>query len=619
MGERVVEWLSNVYVWSAGLGLAAILLLTWVLRGAPLGQRAEVEADDEAPGAGYRERTVAAAVFGLALMGLGAFVAATRSIPWSLPLFVLGFGVVVLLVRHNRRYRHASPSLRRVVQVSDAVLNAALLAGVLIVANVLAFKYGTRVIDLTQSRSFSLASRTVALVKDLKKPVTFTVFGQRDSIQYERVMQLIDLLKAQNPGKIRVETVSPFADREKFVRLVQQVPDVAVMTETGGGVLVEYGEGESANRVVVRNAELFEVDAAAARDPGSDRFETTFTGEDAIDSALLRLEEGKRSKIAFSTGHGEASTSRVAPSASSPTRSIELLRSRLEGNGLEVVPVDLGKQDVPDDVDVLVIPGPRAEFRPTDVTRLAKFARGRGRVVLTLEARRDASAAAGLEDWLRDYNLAVGRGLVWDPAAYYAYATPYVIAPTGLERHPIVEPLRSQGLVVLMPDSTPLTILGMPTPGQAATEPPNPKVRTMPLLRSSPASWAESSPRATERQPSRDGEPAGPLVVAAAAAERGPDNAGPDADTPRLVVLGSTQALDDEMVRIDPLNLDLAVNAISWLRGRREQIGVAPKKSTTLKMTASGPQQLKMIVFPTLMALVAIVGFGLSTYTARRS
>ncbi|HWE39544.1 MAG TPA: GldG family protein [Isosphaeraceae bacterium] len=620
MGDRVVEWLSNVYVWTAGLGLAAILMLSWVLRGAPIGQRAEVEADDEAPGAGYRDRTVAAAVFGLALMGLGAFVAATKSIPWSLPLFAIGFGVVVLLVRHNRRYRHASPSLRRVVQVSDAVLNAALLAGVLIVGNVLAFKYGTRVIDFTQNQSYSLSSRTVAIVKGLKKPVTFTVlYGQGAADKYQRVMQLLDLIKAENPGQVKVETVSPFSDREKFSRLIQQVPDLAVVTETGGGVLVEYGEGESANRAVVRNADLFTFDTTAARDPRSDRVETSFSGEDAIDSALARLEEGKRSKVAFSTGHGEASTVRAPQSQASPQRSIDVLRSRLESNGLEASTIDLRKEDVPRDVQVLIIPGPRVPFGSGELGRLRKYMLNGGRVVLTLDVQRDSRAGAGLEKWLEEFNIGVGEGLVYDPGSYYALGSKYVIVPRVFERHPIIDPLRGQELAVLLPASTPLTILGQPGPGMPATEEPNPKARALPLLRSSPSSWAESTWMARE-EPKRDGnEPAGPIIVAAAAADRGPADAGTEGDTPRLVVFGSTLAFDDQYVEIDFHNLDLAVNAISWLRGRREQIGVAPKKGTTLLMTASRVQQSKMILVPTLMALVAIVGFGLSTYAARRS
>ncbi len=75
----------------------------------------------------------------------------------------------------------------------------------------------------------------------------------------------------------------------------------------GGGVVVDYGEGETADTQVVRNVDLFELPAAARFDPNAERFESTFKGEDAITSTLIRLREGKPPKVVFTTGHGETS------------------------------------------------------------------------------------------------------------------------------------------------------------------------------------------------------------------------------------------------------------------------------------------------------------------------
>ena len=43
----------------------------------------------------------------------------TVGIPWSLPAFAAGFGIVLAVLRVNHRYRHASPTLRRVVDFSQ--------------------------------------------------------------------------------------------------------------------------------------------------------------------------------------------------------------------------------------------------------------------------------------------------------------------------------------------------------------------------------------------------------------------------------------------------------------------------------------------------------------------
>ena len=256
MTGRVLAFLARTEVWVAGLALVAFLVLYWALRGAPIGQAAE-EGDEDAPGAGYRDRVVAAVVAGLLLVVAGAYVALARSVPWSLPLFALGFGLVLTLIQVNRRHRHGSPTLRRTIAFADTVLTTTLLLGVLIVANVLAFKYGGPALDFTRERSFTLSSLTLNQLESLSRPVTFTTFfgeSPRALRQADRVEQLLDLYKAANPGRIRLERVS-YRDREEIESLIKRVPDVAL---TGGGVLIEYGEGEAADRVVVRNSDLFE-------------------------------------------------------------------------------------------------------------------------------------------------------------------------------------------------------------------------------------------------------------------------------------------------------------------------------------------------------------------------
>ncbi len=76
-------------------------------------------------------------------------------------------------------------------------------------------------------------------------------------------------------------------------------------------MVIEYGTGEAAPHAVVRNQDLFlrlSLDPAQA---GSDHFATSFNGEDEITTALIRLKEGQKTKVAFTVGHGEPSTSRL--------------------------------------------------------------------------------------------------------------------------------------------------------------------------------------------------------------------------------------------------------------------------------------------------------------------
>ena len=76
--------------------------------------------------------------------------------------------------------------------------------------------------------------------------------------------QLLDLYRAANPALITPRTsLDPYAELARAETLVKRVPDLA--RHAGGGVLIEYGEGNDAERVVVRNNELFEAVAGGCR------------------------------------------------------------------------------------------------------------------------------------------------------------------------------------------------------------------------------------------------------------------------------------------------------------------------------------------------------------------
>ena len=72
--------------------------------------------------------------------------------------------MVIFLVVRNHRHRHASPTLRRTIDFSTAFLNASLLAGILIVGNVIAFRYGNHPLDMTREGSYTLSSETTAVL-----------------------------------------------------------------------------------------------------------------------------------------------------------------------------------------------------------------------------------------------------------------------------------------------------------------------------------------------------------------------------------------------------------------------------------------------------------------------
>ncbi|HEV3166244.1 MAG TPA: Gldg family protein [Isosphaeraceae bacterium] len=588
-----------------GLSLAAFLVLFWALRGAPMGQAAEEDDADEAPRAGYRDRVVAAAIVGLVVVAIGAYVAIEVSIPWSVPLFAVGFGMVITLVSVNRRFRHASPTLRRVVQFANAALTATLLGGILIVGNVMAFKYGGHAIDFTSDRAFSLSSQTVNQLKHLDKPVKFTVFMAGQSAS-QRVLQALALYKAENPALVTVDAFDPFRELEKFHDLAKRVPAVEVAREQGGGVVVEYGEGEGADQIVVLGTELFDIPLPGQEQPSPDKFVTVFRGEDAITSALVRLREEKKPIILFTTGHGEPPTDQMERSRPG----LGLFKARLQATGSVAADVNLAEQAIAPDVALVIIVAPRSPFQTEEINHLKSYFTEGGHVLALL----GNTSPSGLDDWLKAVNVAIGTGRVYEPNQRGLPFGTVAILVGGIQQ-PIVDSLYRQQVV--LPNAAPLTIIGT-NPG-ATREQVNQTFADQPILRTSRRSWAESD--ASNPRPERDPEKeaAGPLTVGVAVTEIARATGGGQPELrPRLVVFGSPDMADNIIISQMPNNLDLLMNAVFWLRGKPELMGITPKTHVAPVFLADDALRMKLILVPTVMAFVLIIGPGLTIYLARR-
>lgn len=608
MSQRFLDFLGRPDVWAVASALCGFLTLTWVLRGAPLGQ-ATREESGESPASGYRDRVVASAVIGFLLVLTGAYLAANVGIPWSIPAFAAGFGIVLAVLRVNRRYRHVSPTLRRVLEFSDTALTASLLGGILVVGNVVAFRYGGHAIDMTRDRAFSVSSLTENVLRSLDRPVSFTVFfgnSDRSGRQLDRVRQMLDLFKAANPSKVRVEYLDPNTDIKEFEALAGRVPDV--IASPGGGIVIAYGEGEGVPRAMVGTGELFE-EQASRFEAGPDRFVSTFHGEDVVTSALIRLREGKRNKVGFTVGHEEPSTGELDPSRPG----LGLWRARLASVGTDVVQTNLAESEIPEDVSLLVICGPRSAFKPDEVERIKAFIVRGGQLILLL----DNASPSGLEDLLVNYNVEIGPGKVVD-LRYNYMGRPWLLRvpiPPGGASQPIVDALA--GRAVMMPYSAPIVVLGAPTRQgtSKASKPPNPGIVALPFLKSSPDSWVETSLQ-TSPMVRDDKDTPGPANLGVAVYVRPATK--DEKPKPRMVVFSSVGAADNQIVRLDPANLDLLMNSIHWLRGRPELSGIEAKTHESLMFSADPGLRLRLVLVPTLLAVVVIIGLGATTYMARR-
>jgi hypothetical protein len=612
MSETFLTFLGRGEVLIAGSALAAFLVLSWVLRGTAPGRAAEGETDADAPLAWRRDRMVFGVAFGLVLILAGAFVAIDRGVPWSLPIFAVGFGLVLVLTRINRRYRHSSPILRRTIDVSGAFLDLSLLAGVLIVLNVLAFRYGGHPLDLTREGTYTLTQETVSRIRSLDRPLTFTLIAGQSPLadrHRARVEQLLESYRSLNPQLIRVTSLNPYEDLVRLDELSKRVPQLALLR--GGGVLIEYGDDKETAPIVVRSQELFDYPSPRQL-RGGDRFDSAFTGEDAITSAIDRLRQGKGVKVAFTTGHGEAKPDDMGG------KGLGNWRERLARVGYEVSEIRIDQGDIPDDLALLIVVGPQDPFKPEEAARLRAYA-DRGKPVLLLLGNEHRS---GLDELLKAYNLEIGNGLVLDPKSNYNGNWEVVGAPSraGVD-HPIASAM-SADRGVLLPHAAPIRVLGMTgQPGASASDPVDKSLVPTPILKTGRTSWAETDLKTPRPTFDRAADVAGPVTVGVAIAKRQgqPRPGGPAEEQPRLVLFSCPMMADNALQDITPANLDLLMNTASWLRGGRpDTLGLSPRTHTALTLSVDPQLRSRLILVPTATAAMLIIAMGIIVYISRR-
>ncbi len=284
------------------------------LAGCVPGQAAAVEDDADAPRAGYRDRIIAAVVVGLMLILWARLRRALarassgrcRSSRWDL-------GLVLYLIAHNRRYRHASPTLRRHDRLFDRVLERFAAGGILIVVNVIAFRYGGRPIDMTRERN------VLALVDDaeptagLDRPVTFTMIfgdGVRASRQHDRVVQLAGVVQGRQSPDDPVSEPEPIQRPDAARRAGQaraRARNCCTAAARAGRCRrdrIRHGR-ERPVRGGAQRRSCFSRSRSIRRRAAWITMLRRSRARTRSLRHLIRLREGKRSKVAFTTGHGE--------------------------------------------------------------------------------------------------------------------------------------------------------------------------------------------------------------------------------------------------------------------------------------------------------------------------
>lgn len=302
--------------------------------------------------------------------------------------------------------------------------------------------------------------------------------------------------------------------------------------------------------------------------------------EQDFSNALMRLARGRERVVMSLAGHGERKLDGSAP------HDLGEFGRQLMHKGFRVAPLNLAVVDeVPSDVNVLVLAQPRAEILAGEADRIRRYLARGGSLLWLLEP----GPMHGLRPVAEALNLNLTSGVVVDPAAREAGFPPATAVAAQYGAHPVTARF---DLVTVFPN---VRALGVNDDSAW---------RATPLVEAAERGWVETG--AADEKASLDAgqDIPGPVVTALALEREGEEG------WQRVAVVGGGGFLANAYLG-NGGNLDLGIRLVNWLAGDARLIAIQPKNTidAALSLNRSGAMALALgfLIFLPLAFFVAAI------------
>lgn len=426
-------------------------------------------------------------------------------------------------------------------------------------------------IDLTPHKIFSLTDATKTELSKLDKDIHIIVFST-ETTKLPYIQEILDRYKRES-ARISWEVIDPVRN-----------PSYTSKYSTVGNTLMP-------NSVVVECGNKFKLlqpyDIFPMDSQGN--VGATINAEGMLTSAIVYVTSDKNIKVGFVSGHSESNI------ADSP------LGITLKNQNFDYEQVSLAGNEVPNDIDYLIIAGARTDFQPAEIDHLDNFLR-KGKAVQMLYAI-DAPALPKLDSYLDEWGIVVNRDIVKEQD------TSNIM---GNNPNQIIAQYMPSEITNNMIQNQLPTVLPMVRSITTKWEDQY-NVKLESLIQSSSSSYAKNNPLSTKTD-KEEGDTSGPLNLAVLATRTLENNNEP-VQAGNLLVIGTANLYDEKFL---DYNTPLLINAISSQTRTGQSVAVQPKSmESALKMNMTNIILCSIIVI--FVIPLSILIWGLIVWIRRRN
>ena len=491
-------------------------------------------------------------------------------------LFFLGIIALITYIVINLDILKQSFKRKSFIYSSNLLLVIVLVLGILVLINYFFAKNHYRM-DFTESKLHSLSDQSVSVLKGLDKDVNIRLFFREGNYSRANMENLMEIY-AYHSNKIKYE----FIDPDKNPGLVKRY-EVA----EDGTTIFESGEKES---------------------------RITSSSEEDITNAIIKITREGKKVIYFLEGHGEPSLDESGDNGLSIAKD-ELGKLAYETKELPLALAD----NFPDDVSLLVIPGPQKDLLPNELETINSYIQEGGRVFFMI----DPETAPGLTPFLQEFGIELKNDLIVDTVSRLLGGDYFMPVVNDYESHSITDKFRYATFFPYARSVSP------------AEEKPE-GITVQSIAKSSQNSWSERQLDQQEVTFSEENDVGGPISLAVVAtiepkektqeegsAEEAADEQEKMKATPperegRMAVFGDSDFITNRYYYLSG-NGNFFLNTVNWLTEEEDLIAIQPKTSSPRTIQLS-PSQGRLIFFVSLIILPLVVLItGISVWIRRRS
>jgi ABC-type uncharacterized transport system involved in gliding motility auxiliary subunit len=429
-----------------------------------------------------------------------------------------------------------------------------IILGVVFAANYLA-KNHNKSVDVTSNKQYTLSDQTKKVVGELKKDVSVYYFEKSDN--FERARDMLDRYRNLSP-KLDIKYVDP--DKKPDVARVEGMHNF-------GDIVFDNGQKKETAKALT---------------------------EEELTGALIRVLKSGTRTACFVQGSGEHQLD------DSSREGYSVFKAALEKNNYKTQSLSLiEKPEIPKDCNIVVVGGPKRDYLQPAIDALKAYVTGGGHAVIAFDPVLNLPSeklgdTPNLAALVQTWGVTANGDVILDLSS---------ASQLFGQLSPVVGSYESHAITRVMGDNASVFPLARSLTVKAPAEK---------LFSTTAGSYSLTNPKLPIHEADLEKAAKGPFVLGAAA------TLGTGSTQGRVVVVGSSNWMGNQILSAPIANRDLALNMMNWLTSDEDLISIRPKEPEDRRLRITGRGTATIFWISVVCLPMIVIASGVSVWWKRR-